>query len=145
MKSVTTQKPDKNDLISEIVDSVEPLTVAQTQLTLLMETLEKIQMEGGLTHLNLTKEDIEFIKQEMRKMLESRQKKTDNKYMTHRVIYSGGAAVTPAVGLNIGMKDPSLHYVNDSTFPSVSPKRPKTNLGPGMITKFWKKVKKHKH
>lgn len=147
VKSIGTQRPDKDDLISELVDTVGPGSVAHAQLSLLVETLEKLQREGILTHLNLTPEDIEMIKEEMRKVLESKHiHSTNNKYVsTHRTIYTGGSSIKATGSLNIGMKDPSLHYVNDDTFPSVSPKRPKTNVSPAMIAKFYGKIRKHKH
>lgn len=56
MAEKATQKPTDEDILDEIVETVEPITVAQTQLNLLVDTLEKLKSEGLLNHLSLDPE-----------------------------------------------------------------------------------------
>ena len=56
MTNKSTQKPTEDDIIDEIVETVEPITVAQTQLNILVSTLEKLKSEGMLSHINITEE-----------------------------------------------------------------------------------------
>lgn len=143
----STQRPDHNDLVSEVVDTLHPKAVAQTQLNLLVEVLQKLKAEGMLTHLNLTDEDIELIKSEMRRVLTERneQQQNPNYFSSHRFLYTGGSSFKASGVLNLGMKDPTLHYVeNTSQNFSSQASRPKPKISPGMIVKFWKKTRKYK-
>ena len=144
--STGTQRPDNTDLIDEIVSTVAPRTVAQAQLNILIEVLEKLKLEGALTHLNLSEEDLELIKQEMKNLLSLRYKdEPEREYLLPaRTLYAGGSSFKASSWLNLGKKDPNLHYVNDETFPSVSPRRA-SKFGPATIAKFWKKAKKYKN
>ena len=141
--TTSTQYPEDQDIINRIVDTIEPITIAQTQLNMLIETLDKLKYEGSLTHLNLTKEDIELIKGEMKALIES---KVDVKPLKN--IMSGfqntsfGSSSFKSSGiLNLGMRDPSLHYTNNDKINSVSPRNP-PKLSTSMIVKFWRKAKK---
>jgi hypothetical protein len=55
---VATQRPTQEDIINEIVGTVDAKTVAQTQLNLLVETLETLKKEGVLAHLNISQDDL---------------------------------------------------------------------------------------
>jgi len=114
--NVSTQRPDDNDIFEEVIDTLEPKSVAQAQLNLLVEVLQTLKSNGILSHLNLTSEDLELIKEEMKKLMISKKKKEeDNKYLsTNRAIYTGGSSFKTSGQLNMGMKDPSLHYTNNS-------------------------------
>jgi hypothetical protein len=144
----STQRPDHNDLVSEVVDTLEPRAVAQTQLNLLIEVLQKLKSQGMLTHFNLSEEDLELIKSEMRKIFLEKKEQQDlpSYFASHRFLYTGGSSFKASGALNLGMKDPTLHYVEDNSqnLSSQAP-RPKSKLSPGMIVKFWKKTRKYKH
>ena len=117
-------------------------------MILLVEVLQKLKNEGMLTHLNLSDEDLELIKSEMRKIFLEKKEQQDNPnyFTSHRFLYTGGSSFKASGALNMGMKDPTLHYAK-STSQNVAPQppRPKSKLGPGMIVKFWKKTRKYKH
>ena len=143
MCSTATQFPEDQDIINRIVDDIEPITIAQTQLNILVETLDKLKLEGSLTHLNLSPKDIELIKTEMKGLIESRleSRPLKNYLNIFQNLNYGGSSFKSTGILNLGKKDPSLHYTNDENVQSVSPRNP-PKLSTSMIVKFWRKAKK---
>ncbi|CAI2373445.1 unnamed protein product [Moneuplotes crassus] len=149
-KSVGTQRPTEDEKINEILDGVDAKSVAQTQLNLLVETLEKLKRNGAIKAINLTKEDIETIKEEMKNLIiEKANQETDNsKYIpANRTMYSGGTSFKTAGALNIGMKDPTLHYSsqNDTSYqPPPTKRKSKINGGVAAVRFAKKMMKKRK-
>ena len=41
--SISTQFPEEGDILNQIVSSIDPITIAQTQLNILVETLDKLK------------------------------------------------------------------------------------------------------
>lgn len=139
--SVAIQFPEEDDLLNQLIDNIDPLTIAQTQLNILEQALEKIRVEGSLSHLNLTSDDIMIIKQEMKNLLQSRIMGVSVKdfISVHHKGYSGGSSFKSTTMLNFGMKDPTLQYSKiESKSNSINRHRPKIST----IVNFWKKTKK---
>ncbi|CAI2375050.1 unnamed protein product [Moneuplotes crassus] len=145
-KSVGTQRPTEEDKIDELLDGVDARSVAQTQLNLLMETLENLRREGAIQHINLTEEDIEMIKEEMRKLIvEKSSQEAENVYLSaQKAVYTGGSSFKTAGTLNLGMKDPTLQYSSNNDYCHLPPPMPRSKMGGGMTASRLSKKRRNK-
>lgn len=144
-KSTGTQRPTQDEKVNELLEGVDARSVAQTQLNLLVETLENLKRNGLVRNIDLTKEDMDLIKKEMRKLIIEKTNKETQASLekAQRVVYTGGSSFKGASSLNLGKKDPSLHY--SSTPAQAAPLKSKAskNLGAGVFAaRFVKKMSK---
>ena len=143
--TVGTQKPTQDDIIDEIVNGVDAKSVAQTQLNLLLETLENLKKNGVLTHLNMSEKDLEIIREEMRILIVEKAfiEEQNSKYIpANRTLYTGGGSHKAAGVLNLGKKDPIIHYAKETTYHNMPPRKSKSKLGIKTVSKLGKKNKK---
>lgn len=118
VKTVSTQMPDLEEE-SEDINREGVLSIAETQLNLLIRALKMIQAEGVLNRYMFDESDLNRLKEEIKELLQISHETTklSSIWMNYTGASSLGGPTKTSATLNIGKKHPVLHYVQKEQSP----------------------------